>query len=150
VLGHSIGGISLSHCCAEGHYAREIAYVIYTFHMPAFFFIAGLLTRKTGEIDTAQSLVRIATSIVYPYFLWSTIQTSLAILADSAVNTPRHASDLFQIFYAPRDQFWFLYTLCMIRLLDLLVLNSQSRRNIIILLATDFTLYMLLFWNASN
>jgi fucose 4-O-acetylase-like acetyltransferase len=150
VLGHSIGGISLSHCCGEGAYARDIAYVIYTFHMPAFFFISGILTQEREGSNTAQSVARIMTSIVYPYILWSTIQTSAAILADSAVNTPRNVSDLFQILYAPRDQFWFLYTLCLIRLLDVFVLKSQSKRIIVALLAADLVVYLLLFWNASN
>src|ERR1700677_3177825 len=49
-------------------------YTIYTFHMPFFFFLAGLNVRRSIAKGRKAFLWGKVWTIAYPYFLWSAIQ----------------------------------------------------------------------------
>jgi len=92
---------------------------IYAFHMPFFFLLSGLFA-GAGTSSRTQFVRRRLVTIVYPYFLWSVIQTILTMGAGHLANEHHDLSDLARIGIDPIGQFWFLYVLAMLQLLLLL------------------------------
>jgi len=92
---------------------------IYAFHMPLFFLLSGLFAgahiRSRGEF-----VRRRLVTIVYPYLLWSVIQTVLTMGAGHLANGHHQLADLELIGTDPIGQFWFLYVLAMLQILLLL------------------------------
>ena len=98
-------------------------FILYTFHMPLFFFLAGLnvphsLRRGNGPLLRIQLW-----TVAYPYVLWSLIQGILILIMTLArdVNVPLTVSDLAAIPYRPLAQFWFLYALMICHVLVVLI-----------------------------
>jgi fucose 4-O-acetylase-like acetyltransferase len=63
-------GIWLVACGHFGHLSREIAYFIYAFHMPLFFFLAGYLEKKRGIMSVFRDSVQ---KLLVPYLLLNLI-----------------------------------------------------------------------------
>ena len=96
--------------------------LIYSFHMPLFFFISGIVSRKSiRDKPFAVSLADKLKTIAYPYFLWSILSWCLSALAVKYVNKPMDLSSLVAIVYQPILQFWFLYILFFCQLIALLL-----------------------------
>lgn len=93
--------------------------VIYAFHMPFFFLLSGLFA-GTKIHSRARFVQRRLVTIVYPYILWSIIQTLLSMGAGQYANHPNAVADLLRIGIHPIGQFWFLYVLAILQLLLLL------------------------------
>jgi fucose 4-O-acetylase-like acetyltransferase len=86
--------------------------VLYTFHMPLFFVLAGLVVENSYRKRGVQRfLVDKCTHLAYPYLLWAVLQTSAELVFSNHVNNPVHVYDLLALPYRPREQFWFLYAL---------------------------------------
>jgi fucose 4-O-acetylase-like acetyltransferase len=90
-------------------------YTIYTFHMPFFFFLAGLNVRRSIAKGRKAFLWGKVWTIAYPYFLWSAIQGWVQLeatrLAPSSVNHAAFPLSMEGFFLHPGSQFWFLYAL---------------------------------------
>ena len=85
---------------------------IYAFHMPLFFVLAGMLaSRSVAAKSLGAFLASKGRTIVYPYFVWSIIQTGLQLVFRSEVNHAENWSAILSIAYKPVGQFWFLYSL---------------------------------------
>lgn len=93
--------------------------VIYKFHMPLFLMLSGLFAGATIR-SRPEFLRRRFVTIVYPYFLWSVLQTLTSMLAHSYANKSGSLADLMQIGLHPIGQFWFLYVLAIFQILLLL------------------------------
>src|ERR1700733_4806201 len=73
VLGHALGGLIQSGVLpAHSGFSFAIDY-IYSFHMPLFFFLAGLFVRSSARRPFRSYLANKISVIAYPYFLWSLI-----------------------------------------------------------------------------
>lgn len=94
--------------------------VIYAFHMPLFFLLSGLFSGRSATLSVTEFLRRRLVTILYPYIVWSVIQTLLMILASHYTNRAAALSDLVSLAWRPIDQFWFLYVLLLCNLLLLL------------------------------
>jgi fucose 4-O-acetylase-like acetyltransferase len=95
--------------------------LIYSFHMPLFFFISGIVSLKSIQSKPfADSLGDKLKSIAYPYFLWSIISWCLSALAVNYVNKPLDFHTLLSIVYEPILQYWFLYVLFFCQLVALI------------------------------
>ena len=85
--------------------------VVYSFHMPLFFFLSGLFFyhsfSKRGGIGLTLNKVD---AIVYPYLVWSILQGSVEALLSNYTNGSVTLSEVFTL-WEPRAQFWFLYAL---------------------------------------
>lgn len=92
---------------------------IYAFHMPFFFLLSGLFA-GTRISSRSEFVRRRLVTIVYPYLLWSVVQTLLTMGAGRLANGHHHLSDLELIATDPIGQFWFLYVLAMLQILLLL------------------------------
>lgn len=123
VFGHVLGGLLPPHLFPEGPLATWMAYTLYTFHMPLFFFLAGLNVQHSLQRGTRPFLAGKAWTIAYPYVLWSLIQGGVIMLISGSANVPVHPADLAAIWYRPMAQFWFLYSLMICHLLVVLLPN---------------------------
>lgn len=131
VLGHVNRGLVSSGVIPATNSFLVTDYVIYTFHMPLFFLLAGLTMRLQIEKSTKGIFWRLFL-IAYAYFLWSTGQLLLRFYFSDYVSQPVSLSDLKHLAYAPSgQQFWFLYALMICHLIFLMTLG----RAILIVLA---------------
>lgn len=94
------------------HYFHLSDSGVYSFHMPLFFFLAGLFVwpslEKRGTIHFCKEKIRL---IAYPYIIWSIIQGSVELIFSGQSHRGMDAGDLFTIPFLPLAQFWFLYAL---------------------------------------
>ncbi len=85
--------------------------VVYSFHMPLFFFLSGLFFYHSfinrGAIGLTLNKVD---TIVYPYIVWSILQGSVAALLSNYTNESITLTEVFTL-WVPIAQFWFLYAL---------------------------------------
>lgn len=82
--------------------------------MPLFFVISGIfIERSLSKKSTWQFAESKFNTILYPYFIWATIQVTLQIFLSRFTNADRGWIDYLYILIHPReiDQFWFLYAL---------------------------------------
>lgn len=130
VLGHVFGGIM----DMPGHQApmlfRQIFLALYVFHMPLFFFLAGLLVLPRLERSRTGFLIDMALTVAWPYFLWSAIQYSVIFAAGSMVNRPvkQFWAPILNLPWSSISQFWFLYVLFILHLAALIVIPRLGVR----------------------
>lgn len=111
VIGHVLRGLISSQILIESPLTQYIDNWIYSFHMPVFFMIAGLFVLKSAQKSLIAFLSDKLCTIVYPYFLWSTIQSIIMIAFAGSTNNNIKWADIWKIIYQPIMQFWFLYAL---------------------------------------
>lgn len=89
--------------------------VVYAFHMPLFFVLAGIAAGLSdGRPGSAwRSLVW---GIAVPYLIWTVIWFGMKAALPSAVNHPLAISELSRALVIPVEHFWFLYHLLFARL----------------------------------
>jgi uncharacterized membrane protein YcfT len=94
---------------------------IYAFHMPAFFFAAGMFAGRSLILrGIGRFFVNKVGTVLYPYVLWSVIYI-LAIKYLPGANT-HYQSDMWgEIAYRPVGNYWFLYVLFLIQVAFLCV-----------------------------
>ncbi|AFQ50808.1 acyltransferase family protein [Burkholderia cepacia] len=120
VYGHVLRGVVSADLVPAGAADTALAwsdYVIYTFHMPLFFFLSGLHVCSSLRRAPHGYLWSKVRTIVYPYLLWSIVQGAVQIaMASHGTNHPFTLNDLLAIGWRPFAQFWFLYALmlCML------------------------------------
>lgn len=86
--------------------------VIYTFHMPLFFFLSGLFFPASWQRRGSLGLIRSKVdTIVYPYVVWSLIQGLVEVALSRYTNRQTTLMDILSFPWHPRQQFWFLYAL---------------------------------------
>lgn len=101
--------------------------VIYSFHMPLFFFLSGLFfVQSLDRKGKNRFLISKIDTIVYPYIIWSLIQGTVEVVLSRYTNNPATLADLIGVFTHPRAQFWFLYALFMVFVLATLLYNKNK------------------------
>ncbi len=111
VYGHVARGLMAGGILAASPPWTTLDALIYSFHMPLFFFISGRFFPSTFQRQGAVPLLmRKVGTIAYPYCLWSLVQGGLEYAMARYTN---HGVRPFVggILWAPIDQFWFLYAL---------------------------------------
>lgn len=116
--------------------------IIYSFHMPLFFFLSGLFFYqsylKRGFYNLTLNKID---TIVYPYILWTMIQGGIGVFLSKYTNSNTTLQEVFS-FWQPFAQFWFLYTLFMIFVLCGLIYKVWPKRLSILLLFFCALLYV--------
>jgi len=107
------------HLPGEPGWLRTMFFFVYTFHMPLFFLLSGLLVANRLERGPKLFFVDVAKSILWPYCLWSIIQFSIMTALSSLLNHPLdpYLKTILSIPFAPIAQFWFLYALFLLHML---------------------------------
>jgi fucose 4-O-acetylase-like acetyltransferase len=85
--------------------------VLYTFHMPLFFFLSGLFFQSSLRRHGAGGMIssKIGT-LLWPYLVWSLLQGAIEVLLSSHTNHPITWHEVLAL-WDPRAQFWFLMAL---------------------------------------
>ncbi|MBU0612143.1 acyltransferase [Patescibacteria group bacterium] len=113
VYGHVLVGINGSELEITEKFFKYSFDVIWSLHMPVFFFIAGLYVNKSlsnrGFIPFLTNKIKV---LGYPYIVWSIIFGSLWIVLGNYTNTKNMSIyDILSIPYKPISIYWFLYVL---------------------------------------
>jgi uncharacterized membrane protein YcfT len=116
VFAHDVRGLEL---VGTSPLATQVDRLIYAFHMPLFFFLAGLFARQSARRGARAFVTEKLRVIAYPYLLWSLLQGVLQVAMTSETNSHLAWRDLVAMPYQPIMQFWFLYTLFLVFILFL-------------------------------
>lgn len=112
VYGHLLSSGYHAHLNIQEHFFALSDSIIYSFHMPFFFFLTGQFVeqsfQKRGAYVFLSNKIRY---IAYPYLIWSLLQTSIELLLAGHTHRGIGISDILAIPYRPWSQFWFLYAL---------------------------------------
>lgn len=141
VYGHVLSGLVRAEVFPAGPLWRWMDYTLYTFHMPLFFFLAGLNVQHSLRRGAQSFLAGKVWTIAYPYVLWSLVQGGTAMLLAHDANIAILPSDLAAIWHRPIAQFWFLYALMICHVAAALI---PSRRTMIVIAAIGFAVFLLL------
>jgi fucose 4-O-acetylase-like acetyltransferase len=135
VIGHALGGLIDSPLGAGQDMFRRLFFAIYSFHMPLFFLLSGLLVAKRLEKGSGPFLKALLPSIVWPYFLWSTVQFTLIYSLGALVNRPAESywPVILSLPWNTISQFWFLYALFWMHILSALLLPRIGREGFVML-----------------
>lgn len=143
VIAHTFRGITASGIHGN-KYLEIIDSVIYTFHMPLFFFISGLfflgsVSKRTND----EFITNKVETIVYPYILWGLIQgLMIAYLASKGMaNQDIKFVEVFQL-WKPLGQFWFLHNLFFILIFTLVIYRLNFFKYKLFLLGIASILYL--------
>jgi fucose 4-O-acetylase-like acetyltransferase len=122
VVGHVLRGLRQGAIVSESPVYQLIDSWLYSFHMPLFFFLAGLFVQPSSRRSVAEFTLNKAAVLIYPYFLWSIVQG----LAESShyANHPIPLTELLKIGWSPIAQYWFLYTLFIIFMIYFLLFKT--------------------------
>lgn len=84
---------------------------VYSFHMPAFFFLAGIFAIQSSNKSSTKFVVGKLRTIAYPYLIWSVVQSTLQLLLSGSTTNNIGVKDVLLIPFIPVMQYWFLYAL---------------------------------------
>jgi peptidoglycan/LPS O-acetylase OafA/YrhL len=111
------------------HLLLLLQYTVCVFGYPCFFFLFGL--RAADALRHANSRWAFAkmtvSALVYPYLLWSLLQMGVQWFIAQHANHPFPIEQLARVVWAPVDQFWFLYALCICQLIAYVTVRKTSR-----------------------
>ena len=130
VYGHMIRGLSTQITPSIFHISDRL---VYGFHMPLFFFLAGLFVAKWSASAPKIAIKQKLLILAYPYFLWSIIQGGINIVLSGYTNSAMDLKTLLNIIFFPISQFWFLYVLFFIYLLYYLLKKFLNIKTIFLI-----------------
>lgn len=112
VYGHITEGVFNAGMVMNTHLYTAIDTMIYSFHMPLFFFLSGLFfTSSLAKRGFKNNIVNKIDTIFYPYVVWSILQGIIEATLSKYTNGHVTYTEVFSLLWAPRAQFWFLYIL---------------------------------------
>jgi len=130
VAGHVLRGLQKTSVRIPGW--ESVDAWIYAFHMPLFFFLAGLFVEHSCRGPLGQFIDSKARRIMWPYFVWTIIQEGFRHLTGSSTLA---LADLWTIIYRPAMQFWFLYVLFLLLVLYAAWRKARGSREVFVALA---------------
>ncbi|HDZ1501741.1 TPA: acyltransferase, partial [Klebsiella pneumoniae] len=144
VFGHVNRGLQAAGIIMPSKLYHLVDSIIYSFHMPLFFFLSGLFFIKSIEKKGKLLLfIDKFKTIAYPYLVWSLLQGTIEVLLSRFTNSKTSFTDLLMLFSHPRAQFWFLYALLMIFVLSIIIYSKRFfERGIIVLFVIFSCVYI--------
>lgn len=117
--------------------------VVYSFHMPLFFFLSGLffynsLSKRGG----GQLVFSKIDTVFYPYVVWSILQGSIEAFLSNYVNGNVSFFEVFSLLWAPRAQFWFLYALFFVFAVSAVVYSIIQKKYSFLVFLLAASLYL--------
>lgn len=147
VFGHLLRGLFPAGILPETEPWISIDRLIYLFHMPLFFYAAGLFLQPMFEKYGYKGLVRrSALVLLAPLIVWSYLQFSLQYAAGGSANYERKLIDVITAPFPPRQQFWFLAVLFAMTASAPLVFKLRQSRTVIWTLISLSLLLQAVFW----
>ena len=121
--------------------------IIYSFHMPLFFFISGLFfTKSVSNRGPKEFIFSKIDTIFYPYVIWSLLQGAVEYFFSKYTNGEQSFTQILSVLWKPIDQFWFLYALFFIFIISIImffILPKVSKYFNIIFLVLSVMLYLI-------
>jgi fucose 4-O-acetylase-like acetyltransferase len=111
VFGHATNGIVAAGILPPGGATGIVYFIIYTFHMPLFFFLSGITVQRSLDKGYSEFMRGKLVTVAYPYLVWSVIQGVCQLTASDSLNAPFQLAYLLNIPISPIGHFWFLYVL---------------------------------------
>lgn len=103
--------------------------IVYSFHMPLFFFISGLFFYSSfSKRGGKKLLLNKVDTIVYPYLVWSILQGTVEVLLSNYTNGELSYSEVFNLLWSPRAHFWFLYALFVVFIVASALFSIVSKK----------------------
>jgi fucose 4-O-acetylase-like acetyltransferase len=131
VYGHVARGVVNAGVEANESLHLLIDSVIYSFHMPLFFFLSGLFfyqsLARRGSVNFVFSKID---TIVYPYIVWSILQGLIEVYLSKYTNGNVTFQEVFALLWSPRAHFWFLYALFFVFLVCTVIYSIPSSRKL--------------------
>jgi len=108
VVGHVLRGVDRTDILNAPEYWQYIDKAIYLFHMPLFFYLAGLFFENTTKrLGYKGMMTRYARVLIPPLVVWSYLQQGLQYFS-SASNIDISLMNLIFSPIPPKQQFWFI------------------------------------------
>lgn len=108
------------------HLLVLIQYAVCTVGYPCLLFLFGV--KAVDSLKDAQSrwsFVKMTLcALAYPYLLWSLVQMGVRWFVAQHANHPFPPTEFARVVWAPTDQFWFLYALCICQLVALVTVRK--------------------------
>lgn len=118
--------------------------VIYSFHMPLFFFLSGLLfTQSFSKSGFREFILNKLGTVFYPYIVWSILQGSIEVVLSGHSDRSVTFDQVLSLLWLPRAQFWFLYALFFIFCFAGLVQLLTSGRHLLLTFCISVALYLI-------
>ncbi len=117
VLGHALRGLQNVELLPASGWSHALDAWIYSFHMPLFFLLSGFFMEKAVQRPWDRALKDRAKTLLWPYLLWSVLQTLVQIRMSGYTSSSYNWTHLLGILWKPVMQFWFLYVLLLLSLL---------------------------------
>ena len=112
VYGHITEGVFNAGMAMNNKLYIDIDTMIYSFHMPLFFFLSGLFfTSSLTKRGFKKNIINKFDTIFYPYIIWSILQGIIEATLSKYTNGHVTYTEVFSLLWEPRAQFWFLYVL---------------------------------------
>lgn len=128
VYGHVMRGLVSAGLAPDSPTFQVVDSVIYSFHMPLFFFLAGIfLDQALAKRGVGGVVLSKIDTILYPYLVWSLLQGFIEVLLARYTNGATEAGDVLALLWAPRAQFWFLYALFQIFIVSAVLFSFKAR-----------------------
>lgn len=116
--------------------------IIYSFHMPLFFFLSGLFFHHSFTKRGGFNLIlNKLDTVAYPYFIWSILQGGTEALLSGYTNGNVTFYEVLY-FWEPRAQFWFLYALFFVYAVSSAIYSLVSEKYITIIFILASLLYI--------
>ena len=130
VYGHVARGLDKAGLHVTSSWFHFADSVVYSFHMPLFFFLSGLFfVDSLNKLNKAGLITSKLKTVLYPYVVWSLLQGLSEVVLSNYTNGNVSISQVLSLFWAPRAQFWFLYALFFIFLVCSFVYSLTSRKS---------------------
>lgn len=144
VFGHVVRGLVRANILVEEQWI-VLDSMIYSFHMPLFFLLSGVLFQRTLTSKPAPSVVRYKVrTLLYPYVLWSLLQGSVEVVLSKYTNSGISWVDVLTL-WDPRAQFWFLYVLFIASLIVLIIFVLSKKISRLLVFFFVLSIFLALF-----
>lgn len=146
VIGHAVQGVvSSQHLTINTEYNSIfiLKQIIYGFHMPLFFIIAGLFVASWSKRNFKEAISQKISRLVIPYFVWSAITATAMQIASNYTNSGLGIKDFLLSPIIPFSQYWFLYVLFFIHIIYYFAVNIKMINGKLLFFILGIILYVL-------
>lgn len=116
VFGHASRSVERTDGLVWGDGLRLADQLIYTFHIPLFFVLAGYAASLVAGRGIAAQARGLIWGVAVPYVVWTVVWVGLKVSFPGSVNEAASWSDLATALWRPVEHMWFLQHLLIARL----------------------------------
>ena len=152
LIGHCFPDVSTEYGVSDQCF-RIIHDVIYTFHMPLMFFLAGFLTQRIFRLNNCSERLSFAKDrfirLMVPYFFVGLLYMPVKVALSKFANQPFELKNLWLMFLGenPNGGLWYLFCLFFIQLILVFISTKKTIKAIVPISA--FVSFMVVFFSVS-